>query len=544
MKSIYYTALVLLLLGFSTAGNAQAVFSYRVYFNNKAQTPFSLQQPQDFLSQRALDRRIKFGISIDSTDLPVNTVYIDSILSETNAALHLSSRWQNTAVFHFTDSSETGLLSSFDFVDSFRLVGFYPTGLPRPQKTADAPGGRALSDYDANYYGYGWASVNLLNGQVLHERGKTGSGVLIAVLDAGFKGLELSPAFDSLRHSGRLIDRWYFPAQTPASSAEGDHGTRVLSVMAARLPDTLVGTAPEAMYCLYTPEDLGSEQPIEEDNWAAAAERADSLGADIIQSSLGYNTFDPPHTDYTYGELDGRTTFIARSANTAVDKGIAVLVSAGNEGNKPWQFLLTPGDAEKAITVGSVNLNKLPEPHSGRGFPEADSIKPTVCALGMGVPGYTASGMVLGGNGTSFATPAIAGLSACLLQTDPAIDPAALKALLKSVSDHFLNPDRWIGYGVPDFGLAYQQVVAIHEASAQKPELFVYPNPVINGTVHIWLPEAAGWLSLYDLSGRVLLKKAVKSRQITLPVGRFTKGAYFLNLRSNRYNLTEKIVLP
>ncbi|RYZ49352.1 MAG: hypothetical protein EOP49_16470, partial [Sphingobacteriales bacterium] len=377
-----YISLLILLCGAGML-QAQEQFAFRVRFTDKNKTTHTLSAPQQYLSQRALDRRNKYNIAVDSSDLPVVATYIDSVLHETQGVLHLRSRWQNSCVILLHDSADILNIQNIAFVKDIKPVGHYAGGLhQRPGTAVEEPVGEKPTDFDANFYGGAWNQIHLCNGEYLHEQGYMGEGKLIAVIDVGFTGANTIAAFDSLFQQNRLMDTWNYILDTSYVFSYGAHGCQVLSCMASYIPQTHVGTAPKAMYALYATDDLNSEQAIEEDNFTAAAERADSLGADLITTSLGYNTFDDPNDSYTYSDLDGHTTIVAKAANAASSKGIMMIASAGNEGNTAWQHILTPGDADSAMTVGSVNSLKQHSSSSGIGPNAAGVLKPNVSAMG------------------------------------------------------------------------------------------------------------------------------------------------------------------
>ncbi len=343
-------------------------YAFRVSFTDKNETPYTLSDPSAYLSARAIARRTKYNITTDSTDLPVNPAYIDSVLHVTEGVLHLKSKWQNHCVILLSDSAKILELQNITFIKSIKQVAFYFNALHQQSGAAEAEGGSGNMGtngvpppaFDDAFYGAAWSQIHLCNGEYLHQHNKMGQGLLIAVIDLGFEGLDVLPAFDSMRSHGRLMDTWNYIYDTAHVAGYAEHGTKVLSTIATYLPGTYVGTAPEASYALYVSDDENTEQNIEEDNWLAAAERADSVGADIISTSAGYNEFENPEDSYTYADLDGHTTIVARAANTAHSKGITVLASAGNEGSTPWQHILTPGDADSVMTVGSVTAAKQP----------------------------------------------------------------------------------------------------------------------------------------------------------------------------------------
>lgn len=524
-------------------------YAYRVYFKDKTATQYNLNMPESFLSSRAIDRRVRFLVPVDSSDLPVCQTYIDSVSTLTGGRLHVVSKWKNTAVFLLDDSNSIHLAEHLSFFQKAVLVAIYPNGLQMPDTSflAQKPTG-----YDENFYGAAWKQIALCNGQFLHEKGLLGTGILLALIDAGFDGVETIAAFDSLRQQGKIADRWNFAHNQISIANEGSHGTRVLSCIATNMPETFVGTAPGATVALYTSEDLSSEQPIEEDNWVAAAERADSLGADIITTSLGYNTFDPPFPDETYTRLDGKTTFITQGVNLAASKGILLIVSAGNEGLTPWHYILTPGDADSALTIGAVDQNNISVSTSSYG-PNASGIrKPDVVALGAQTAVANQYGTIETANGTSFATPIIAGLAACLMQQDSTVTPAYLKTLIRQSADHFSSPDNHIGYGLPDFSLAYNSLTYIDESPtpASLLDFLIVPNPIQKNNLQVQFtkaPTAPLYFSIMDSNGKTLFKKEfshTKKKKINLKLPSWPGGIYFLLVTSQGKKITKSFLLP
>lgn len=522
-------------------------YAFRVSFTDKQPTLFSLHTPADYLSSRALDRRLKYGIAIDSLDLPVPVSYTDSVLTVTGGVLHTTSRWLNSCVVLCPDAAAAAAaLSNLSFVQEFRQVAYYPTGLhQRPgQPDTTGPGGGARpTDFDEPFYGVAWSQIHLCHGEFLHEEGYMGAGKLIAVVDVGFSGVHTAPAFDSLFAGGRLADTWNFIRDTAHVFDYGAHGCQTLSCMAAYQPGTHVGTAPEASYALYATDDLSSEQAIEEDNYVAATERADSIGADLISTSLGYNTFDNPADSYTYSELDGHTTLVARIANIATTKGILTVASAGNEGSSNWHYILSPGDADSAMTIGSVNNLKSPASTSGRGPNASAMLKPDVCAQGVQAAVVQASGSIGYQSGTSYATPVLAGLAACLMQALPEKTPSEIRSLIAAIADSAASPNYNVGNGVPDFRKALgANSIVTH---GQLPDPFIlYPNPA-SRFVSIRMREGGTAKSVHyhlaDLGGSTLQQGTLPLAAGVLHLQAYATGLYLLQLECEGFRRTYKL---
>jgi serine protease AprX len=462
---------------------AQEQFAYRVYFKDKAGS-LSIHQPLDFLSQRALDRRQQWNIPLDSTDLPVAKPYLDSVQMHTQGIIHVTSRWLNTCVVLVDDPANVSLLDTKPFVDSVKLVGYYPSGLHQksqipstnePLETEMA----AKTTADPAHYGFAWGQTHILYGECLHDKGYWGQGKIIAVLDDGFMYVNSGPAFQSLVSSGRIVDTYDFVHQDAPVYLYGTHGTEVLSTISGYIPGTYVGSAPEASIALYITEDNTSEQPIEMDNMIAGMERADSLGADVLSSSLGYDVFHgpaaytiPPH------ERDGKSVIVTRAANLASSKGMLLVISAGNEGPGG---LLVPGDADSVITVGNVDVNGVPASSSGYGPNASLHTKPDVCAQGNPAAVMRNTNQIYFSIGTSLSTPQIAGYMACVLQASPGVSLPRIKEIVRQSGHTYANPGIQYGYGIPNFCTVWNKL-STDEIPSPNEHIRLYPNPCQNCT--------------------------------------------------------------
>lgn len=535
-------------------------YCFQVTFTDKNNTPYSLSSPLAYLSSRALLRRTTQGITIDSADLPVNATYIDSVLTLTGGVFHESSRWLNLCVILLSDSSQILHLAGISFISDVKLVGYYPTDLHHrssnnPGHTAAAPPAHKTTTYNATYYSGTWDQTHIVNGDYLHDNGFRGQGKLIAVMDAGFINSNANPGFDSLRSSGRILDSFDFVWHDNNVLQQDDHGSLVLSTMAGYWPGTFVGTAPLAEYALYLTEDNYLDQPVEMDNMLCASERADSLGADIITESLGYDLFNyPPGAGLVFADIDGKTTIAAKAANMATKKGMLFVATAGNDGSPiipGWgNHILTPGDADSALTIGSTDITGTPAPSTGYGPNAAGQVKPDVCGMGHTATILTPPGTG-GGDGTSFSTPQIAGWAACLWQANPTATPYQLRQAIIKCASSYSSPGLQLGYGVPDFACTEQilNVTFIPSPFTTANWVLATPNP-FNDELNISVnPGNDGYVDfmLTDIAGRKLFsshhyyyKGYNQPELISLPA--LPKGLYILRAVSASSQQVIKLV--
>lgn len=503
---------ILLLAAGLLCGDVSAVqFAYIVKFTDKNNTPFSLSAPLAYLSSRSIDRRNTQGIAIDSTDLPVNTAYLDSVITLTGGKLHGTSRWINSCVVLLPDTNAIQVLNGKPYIHSYKRIAFYTDSLHRPlpvntngrQAAKTTTGGSA-------HYGNTWNQTAIVKGDVLHDDGYTGNGKLIAVFDAGFIGADAHVGFSSMWSSGRVLDKYNFTLATDFIFGYDSHGAKALSTMAGYIPGTYVGCAPAASYALYITEDGSSEQPIELVNMLFACERADSLGADIITTSLGYNTFDNVTDNFVFAtDFDGKTTIAAKAANTAVTKGMLFVASAGNEGGGGWNMILTPGDADSALTIGSVDVSGANAPNSGFGPNAAGRVKPDVCAMGQGAALLIGSSGFVNQSGTSYSTPQVAGWAACLWQAYPTATPFQIRQAIIRCASSFATPGAQIGYGIPDFSCSHQLMLSIPDTPPPfSPATWVAaaPNPFSDRITLIVAPDTEQLVqfTITDITGRVI----------------------------------------
>ncbi|MCR4603654.1 MAG: S8 family serine peptidase [Prevotella sp.] len=444
------------------------VFVYRYYLTDKPAAGYSLDKPQKFLTRKSLDRRQRQGLGVDSTDLPVARDYVKQFQLRKTEVLG-TSRWQNTVLVRSTDSTTLIQLAQLPIVRDARCVFISPDSIDKPEviRWNVHDDFRRWDSVKNDSYGMARQQIEMLNGIRLHEAGMTGRGITIAILDGGFQNYDRIPALSKAHVMG--IRDFVEPANTnqqrmseqlhPTQGTtfqDIDHGTKVFSAMAARAPEVIIGTAPDASYWLLRSEMHDTEQPIEEDYWTMAAEFADSVGVDIINSSLGYYAYDDGLPSYRLRDLDGQTAFISRTASMLAKKGIILCNSAGNSGMGQWKKIGVPADAHDIITVGAIDAEGKIAPFSSVGPSQDGRVKPDVVARGNNTTLVSGRGTLVRDMGTSFSTPVTCGMVACLWQALREHTALQLMELIRQSGDQYEAPNNIFGYGIPDFWKAYQ----------------------------------------------------------------------------------------
>lgn len=459
-----FLLLIITCFVFSLPGQAQ--FSrYIIQFKDKGSNPFSLSNPLQFLSQRALDRRTRYNIPIDSTDLPITPRYIDSLRLAGDVTIINVSKWLNQVAIKTNDDAALEKIYNLPFViNHYPIAARFTSGnnynkeLDPPTPPNNVPPVNNFTQNPNDFYDYGQSAgqVKIHNADFLHNHGFRGENMQMAVLDAGFLHYLTLPTFDSVRNNGQILGTWDFVANEASVDEDYYHGMQCFSTIAANMPGTFVGTAPKTAFYLFRTEDVNSEYPIEEQNWAAGVERADSLGVDITSTSLGYSRFTNAQFDYTYANMDGNTTISAKAADVAAKKGMLVVTAAGNEGNSSWHYLITPSDADSSLSVGAVDVNSNVASFSSYGPSGDGQVKPAVAAVGWNaVVANTSNGMPTFNSGTSFACPNMAGVTTCLWQAFPEINNMGIIEALQASATRSSDPDDRIGYGIPDAKKAF-----------------------------------------------------------------------------------------
>lgn len=556
-----FNFLFLLLFCFGLKSSAQ--FSkYVVQFKDKAGTNFSINNPSQFLSAKSIERRNKQQISIEETDLPIPSRYIDSVRLAGNVIILNQSKWLNQVCIETGDEAAILKINKLPFVKHLQPVMRVSNQQLISKNKFTEEINKIVSSQSpmspSDYYSYGnsFGQINIHEGEYLHNKGFHGEGMLMAIIDAGFYHYQTLPAFDSVRINNQIADTYDFVANKVNVNEESSHGMQCFSIIAGNIPGKLVGSSPKAKFYLYRSEDASSESPVEEQNWIAAAERADSIGIDVISTSLGYSTFDNPIFNYSYQDMNGKTTMIAKAASLAAKKGMILLVAAGNEGANSWHYILSPGDADSVITVGAVNSSGAPASFTSYGPSSDGRVKPTVASVGVATVISSPNGTIVTGNGTSFATPNLAGLVTCLWQAFPDFTNMEIIEAVKKSSSIYNFPDTRIGYGIPNFRIAFEdlnekRILRNITLILANERIKIYPNPAKNNFTVVINPKntAVTVFRLYDAGGKFYYSKtaslvAEQPQSILfkdMPV--LQKGIYFLKADNGKYRRTVKVVV-
>lgn len=530
---IYYSILFLLV--------STVVFSQEdawVYFNAKPSAQTYLDSPLLMLSQRSLDRRTNQNIALNFSDAPLEITYVAQIKASAGITVLAQSKWLNA--LHIQGSQANILaLKSISFVDK---VVFANKTLNTTSKMIRENQIVKTNDKleTAIDYAYGSSAnqIQMLNGHALHQQNYTGTGKIIAVMDTGFPGVNTAQPFQRLRDNNLILGGYDYVSRNANFYTGGSHGTSVLSTMGGYKDNALIGTAPDASYYLFRTEIDADENPLEESLWVEAAEKADSLGVDIITTSLGYFAQrDNPNYNYTYSDMNGVTTFISRGAEIAFSKGIIVVASAGNEGNQTEKHIGAPADAVSVIAVGSVTSAKVRSSFSSIGPSYDGRTKPDVMAQGTAAVVSDVSGNIGTSNGTSFSCPIMAGMIACLWQAFPAKTNQEIRNMVIQSSDKYLTPDNYYGYGIPNFGTTLG--ITIFENK----DFIVYPNPAVTNITFSFSNEInEASVSIYSILGQKVIDKKITGQNPNLSVESLKSGLYFYTFDADDLHKTGKII--
>lgn len=536
MRKLFY-----LLIGISFFGTIKAAdgYMFRLKLKDKNNSSFTTSSPETFLSQKSIERRIRQNIQINESDLPISEQYIGTIES-LGYPIVAKSKWLNTISILCQDSSCVDSLRNIDFIDEIAFV-WKSDSITKAKK--DPLKAKKPTSKTNSTYGYAHDQIATLNGQYLHDEGFKGEGMEIAIIDAGYTNLKEILLLDNVFIRG--IKDFVYNGNDLFNSSE--HGINVLSAMATNRPGTYIGTAPKAKYWLFRSEDSRSEYPIEEDYWITAVEYADSVGVDLINTSLGYSWFDSPAENYTHDQLDGKTSPMSKVANLAALKGIFTVVSAGNEGYNKWEKITFPADAEHVLTVGSMTKDSLISTFSSVGPTFDGRIKPDVVAIGDKINVVGSDGDVMINNGTSFAGPVMCGLAACLWQVNPELTNLELLDIIKQSSSKYNTPGKSYGYGVPNMKLAKEIIEGtttgiIDESNLDSTQIIIESDSV--GHIRIFKPETEDneklTLLIITLDGKIMVNDLLteNAQNYTFP---YSKQAYIISITGSNKKESKKI---
>jgi uncharacterized protein YuzE len=466
---------------FALYHSAQTSYNtFWIQFKDKHNSEFSISKPNQFLSKKAIERRLEWGLGFDSLDLPVNKNYIDQVLNMGNSQLLLKSKWFNSITVQVNDTSSSVLATWLNQISQLECVLQVRSleNILQNGKVISIQGEQANQENQTHSYGDSYRQIEMLNGHFLHDLGFEGQGVDLAVFDGGFLFADELPAMKHLFSEGRIIsqhDLLHFNSSEVFDAST--HGMMVLSHMAGIIPDSLYGTATQANYFLFQTEDVFQEVRLEEDTWIQAAEMADSIGVDLINSSLGYSLFDFESMSYLPVDMNGQTTRISQAANICALKGTLVVNSAGNSGASAWHAITAPSDAEHVLSIGAVDENEIHASFSGYRPPNGPFVKPNVVAMGKQTVYAAYDSTIARGNGTSFSSPIIAGLAACLMQAFPHVSNLKIKDVIERSASLYETPNDSMGYGVPDFWKAFLMLSQEQNGFIQNENILVYPQP-------------------------------------------------------------------
>jgi serine protease AprX len=540
-KSTLNIAFSVTILSFCNSIQGQSTdynYFYRVYFKDKGDYNVNNFSARSLLSDKAIERRRKAGIEVpDLNDLPVFKGYVNHIVSM-GYKLHCVSKWMNTGLFKTYSPADVNALLNLSFVKDVRIVK-KPTGKSSFINKLD------FTEYQEDVPPFD-RPLAMLNGYALHYSGFDGKGILIAVLDGGFYKADIISSLTHLRSRKGISGTYDFVSGDEFVYGYNNHGTAVLSVLAGIIPQVIEGTAPGADFWLLRTEDSFSEFPVEEDYWAAGAEFADSVGADIISSSLGYYNFDDPTMNYKFTDMDGKSTFVTRAADIGASKGILVVTSAGNGRNTTWEHIIAPSDGLGVIATGAVDGFNVISSFSSEG-PSADGrVKPDNVTQGVSVPVQTSESEVVRANGTSFSCPVLSGMSACVMQAVPEANNKDIIDALHICADRYNSPDFLYGFGIPDI---VEVVSKLQDILVTKPEneTIIGPNP-FSGELEIIFKKIPKTiiLEIFTGSGNVVVKRNYKEY-----VGRILKisdlqnmgqGLYVIRLITANGTFTHKVI--
>lgn len=533
--------ILIVLLTFSAIASAQQ--DAWVYFTDKPNADTYLANPLTMLTQRALDRRAAQNIPLDLKDVPISDDYINTISNIPGITIHAKSKWLNAIhvrgeVAAIEALQNVSFVSAVDFADD-SLDGGEGRPAPAHRPAAFQKAQETMADFP---YGTSANQIEMLNGDQLHMQDFTGAGKIIAVMDAGFPGVNILTAFERLRNNNHILGGYDFVNRVSDFYTSNTHGTQVLSTMGGYIENQLVGTAPDADYYLFITESNVDENPLEESLWVEAAEEADRLGVDIITTSLGYFHFVNPAYNYDYADMNGTKAFMSRGADIAFSRGIIVVVSGGNSGaNANDPHIAVPADAANVLAVGAVDADEEYAAFSSIGPSFDGRVKPDITAQGEQAIVVNSAGEIQAANGTSFSAPIIAGMTASLWQALPNKTNVQIVNLIKQSADRYNNPDTLYGYGIPDFAAAMGAVMGT--ADVNKVSYDIYPNPVKESlSIQMKTVPDHAEIFFYNTIGQKVFQQKLNTPLSEINLNQLPQGVYLYKITADNFSASGKIL--
>ena len=534
MKKILFSSIF---LTFSFI-NAQTELVF-VFFKDKPNKTTFFANPLLELTQKSLDRRANLGISLNDQDAPIEASYVQNI-KNLGFTVSDQSKWLNGVAVNAT-AAQISLLQSQPFVQNVESFVKNTSGGKNKSGNKFEKFNQEIANKTEFNYGTGEEQIDQINLKTLHQQGFTGNGITIAVLDTGFPTVNTGSAYARLRNLGKIKGGYNFISKNNDlyNLNFNSHGSICMGAIGGYIDGQFVGSAPDADFYLYVTESGPLEIPEEELYWIQAAEDADRKGVDVISASLGYGDFfDDTRYNYSYSDMTGTKSFVSRGAQIASDKGIIVMVAAGNEGNGEWQYIITPADNEKVFTVGAVTNFGESSSFSSFGPNYLGVIKPDASARGTSTA-TVFSNSTTSASGTSLSTPVAAGGVASLLQALPkTLSRETIKNSLRQKSSLYPNFDNQMGYGVLNFGNAYAQFLSASETKDSK--IQIYPNP--NKGEFVLESKNSGTYKIFDLNGRIIHSGNINKGKNRINI-KANSGAYIMSSEIEGKLFSEKLLV-
>ena len=546
MRRLFVLITLLLIVG--VAYSQIAPDRFWVQFTDKNNTPYSIDRPEEFLSERSIQRRIKYGVALDEKDIPVNPSYIEAV-ENAGATILNPSKWLNGVTIETNSESVLNAIEKLPFVKKTRALHDEPLKqMIKNESFMYEMNAESVVDMDVvrGHYGKAQTQIELLNGIALHDMGYQGEGMWIGICDSGYEGADVHDIFQNMRDENRLLGTKDFVYKNGIVYSDDHHGTACLGLMAGYMPGTYVGTAPKASYFLCRTENINSENIIEEYNWVSAAEYMDSIGIDMISTSLGYISFDNPEASHAYSDFDGKTCIITIGAEIASSRGILCVAAAGNEGDNDFPYVGGPGDGKNVLTVGGVKADGTRAGFSSIGPTYDGRIKPDVMSFAYAVTVASPGNNFYEGNGTSFAAPSLAGMLACYWQARRDAPEGKIREIIKKSSNNYSSPNNEYGYGIPDFEKALDMLNLENcDIFDEKPLFYVYPNPS-NGMVNFNLNYDVNVIvQVFDMLGKVIYISDNHNGDMTelnAFLSNLDEGVYMIKALGDKNIFTTKLV--